>query len=289
MHDSSLPQSADVTPHLPYDRPKLRPLMGVPEGATKENRKRGAIVAIAAHLVVVFLLVFRFRTEITAALTDGAGGAGAAGGGGGGRGGSPVIPERIQRYQLPAPPPPAARQPSVLPPVVPVPEIKKPVETPLEVKPTPVTSPTAADVPPTAGPVSPPAPGAGAGAGAGTDAGAGTGPGTGGGTGSGIGTGTGSAIGPGTGGGNATIYPPTPRALFVPPNGTPRRLRGKTIAIELEVDETGKVVTAEFTPRSGDGGYDDQLLASLREQRFRPAVRANGTPVKFTYRYEILL
>ena len=289
MHDSSLPQSADVTPRLPYDRPKLRPLMGVPEGATRENRKRGAIVAIAAHLFVVFLLVFRFRTEITAALTDGAGGAGAAGGGGGGRGGAPVIPERIQRYQLPAAPPPAASPPSVLPPIVPVPEIKKPVETPPEVKPTPVTSPTAADVPPTAGPVSPPAPGAGAGAGAGTDAGPGIGPGTGGGTGSGIGTGTGSAIGPGTGGGNATIFPPTPRALFVPPNGTPRRLRGKTIAIELEVDETGKVVTAEFTPRSGDGGYDDQLLASLREQRFRPAVRANGTPVKFTYRYEILL
>jgi hypothetical protein len=59
--------------------------------------------------------------------------------------------------------------------------------------------------------------------------------------------------------------------------------------IELEVDETGKVLAAEFTPRSGDGGYDEQFIASLREQRFRPAVRANGTPVKFTYRYEILL
>ncbi|MES3032694.1 MAG: TonB family protein [Gemmatimonadota bacterium] len=290
MHDSSLPQSADVTPRLPLERPKLRPLIGVPEGATKENRKRGAVVAILAHLFVVFLLVFRFRTEITAALTDGAGGPGAAGGGGGGRGGSPVIPERIQQYQLSAPPPPAASPPSVLPPIVPVPEVKKPVVTPPpEVKPTPVTSPTATEAPVTPGPVSPPAPGAGAGAGAGTDAGPGTGPGTGGGTGSGIGTGTGSAIGPGTGGGNATIFPPTPRALFVPPNGTPRRLRGKTIVIELEVDETGKVLTAEFTPRSGDGGYDDQLLASLREQRFRPAVRANGTPVKFTYRYEILL
>ncbi|HYW51899.1 MAG TPA: TonB family protein, partial [Gemmatimonadaceae bacterium] len=113
--------------------------------------------------------------------------------------------------------------------------------------------------------------------------------GTGGGNGSGVGTGTGSSIGAGTGGGNATIYPPTPRALFVPPNGTPRRLRGKTIVIELEVDETGKVLTAEFAPRSGDGGYDEQFLASLREQRFRPAVRANGEPVKFTYRYEILL
>jgi TonB family protein len=157
------------------------------------------------------------------------------------------------------------------------------------VEPTPVTSTKATEAPATPGPVSPPAPGAGDGGGAGKDAGAGNGPGTGGGTGSGIGTGTGSAIGPGTGGGNATIYPPTPRALFVPPNGTPRRLKGKTIVIELEVDETGKVLTAEFTPRSGNGDYDEQFIASLREQRFRPAVRANGTPVKFTYRYEILL
>ena len=85
------------------------------------------------------------------------------------------------------------------------------------------------------------------------------------------------------------IYPPTPRALFVPPNGTPKKLRGKTIVIELDVDEVGKVQGAEFSPRSGDGNYDEQFLSSLREQRFRPAVRANGQPIRFTYRYEILL
>ncbi len=290
MHDSSLPESADVTPRHPGERPKLRPLIGVPEGALKENRRRGAIISVLSHLLVVVLLLLPafFHREITDALTDGAGGPGAAGGGGGGRGGAPVIPERIQQYQLPAPP--VKSTPSVLPPIAPVPEVKKPVETP-KVEPTP---PPAAAAPPTPTPapaVTPatPAPGTGAGAGAGTDAGPGNGPGTGGGNGSGVGTGTGSAIGSGTGGGNATIYPPTPRALFVPPNGTPRRLRGKTIVIELEVDETGKVLTAEFSPRSGDGGYDDQFLTSLREQRFRPAVRANGQPVKFTYRYEILL
>ena len=290
MHDSSLPEHADITPRVLAERPKLRPLVGVPEGATKVNRKQAAAVAIAAHLFLVFLLVFRFRGEITAALTDGAGGPGAAGGGGGGRGGSPIVPERIQQYQLTMPPPPAKSTPSILPPIAPVPEVKKPVETPpIKVEPTPVTSTKAPEAPPTPGPVSPPAPGSGEGAGAGKDAGAGSGPGTGGGTGSGIGTGTGSAIGPGTGGGNATIYPAQPRALFVPPNGTPRRLKGKTIVVELELDETGKVLTADFSPRSGDGGYDEQFIASLREQRFRPAVRANGTPVKFTYRYEILL
>ena len=288
MHDSSLPETADVTPRLTCDRPKLRPLIGVPDGALKENRRRGAVVAITAHLVIIFLLVYQFRTEITAALTEGAGGAGAAGGGGGGRGGSPVIPERIQRYQL-TPPPPVKSTPSVLPPIAPVPEVKKPEVTPPKVE-TPPAVPAATDAPPSpAVATSAPAPGTGAGAGAGKDAGPGNGPGTGGGTGSGVGTGTGSSIGAGTGGGNATIYPPTPRALFVPPNGTPRRLRGKTIVIELEVDEQGKVLAAEFAPRSGDGGYDDQFLASLREQRFRPAVRANGEPVKFTYRYEILL
>ena len=290
MHDSSLPEHADVTPRVPSERPRLRPLIGIPEGSTKVNRRQAAIVAVLTHLLIVFLLVFRFRGEITAALTDGAGGPGAAGGGGGGRGGSPIVPERIQQYQLALPPPPAKSTPSVLPPIAPVPEVKKPDVVPPKVEPAPpVTSPKAPDAPATPGPVSAPAPGAGEGAGAGKDAGPGNGPGTGGGTGSGIGTGTGSAIGPGSGGGNATIYPPTPRALFVPPNGTPRRLKGKTIVIELEVDESGKVITAQFTPRSGDSGYDEQFLASLREQRFRPAVRANGTPLKFTYRYEILL
>lgn len=290
MHDSSLPENVDVTPRHPGERARLRPLIGVPEGATRVNRRQAVIVAVATHAIIFFLLVFRFRTEIAAALTDGAGGPGAAGGGGGGRGGSPVIPERIQQYQLTLPPPPAKSTPSILPPIVPVPEVKKPEVVPPKVEtPPPVTSPKAPDAPATPGPVSAPAPGAGEGAGAGKDAGPGSGPGTGGGTGSGIGTGTGSSIGAGTGGGNATIYPASPRALFVPPNGTPRRLKGKTVTIELEIDETGKVLTAEFSPRSGDGGYDDQFLASLREQRFRPAVRANGTPVKFTYRYEILL
>ncbi len=287
MHDSSLPEDADVTPRPHGERPKLRPLIGVPEGVLKENRRRGAAVAIFSHLLIIFLLVFRFHREITEALTEGAGGAGPAGGGGGGRGGSPMIPERIQRVQMPAAaaPPPT---PSVLPPLVTVPPVKPPPEQPTVQTPTP--APPAATPAPEA-PAAPAAaaPGAGAGAGSGNDPGPGTGPGTGGGTGTGAGTGTGSSSGPGTGGGNATIYPPTPRALFVPPNGTPRRLKGKTIVIELEVDETGKVVAAEFAPRSGDGGYDDQFLASLREQRFRPAVRANGQPVKFTYRYEILL
>jgi protein TonB len=289
MHDSSLPDNVDVTPRPYGERPKLRPLIGVPEGATKVNRKQAVTVAVAAHLLIVFLLVFRFRTEITDALTEGAGGPGAAGGGGGGRGGSQVIPERIQQYQLRPPPPPAKSTPSRLPPITPVPEVKKPEVPPPKVEtPPPVTQPKAPEAPPTPGPASAPAPGTGEGAGAGKDAGAGNGPGTGGGTGSGVGTGTGSAVGPGTGGGNAFTYPPSPRAMFVPPQGTPRKLKGKTIVIELEIDELGKVVNAEFSPRSGDGGYDDQLLASLREQRFRPATRG-GVAVKFTYRYEILL
>jgi TonB family protein len=290
MHDSSLPESADITPRHPGERPKLRPLIGVPEGALKENRRRGAVISVVSHLLIVILLLLPalFHREITEALTDGAGGPGAAGGGGGGSGGSPIIPERIQRYQM-APPPAVKQTPSVLPPITPVPPVvKPPVEVPM-VDPTPVTPtpPAAAPAPVTV--AATPAPGAGAGAGAGTDPGPGNGPGTGGGNGSGVGTGTGSAIGSGTGGGNATIYPAQPRALFVPPNGTPRRLRGKTITIELELDETGKVLAAEFSPRSGDNGYDEQFLNSLREQRFRPAVRANGQPIKFTYRYEITL
>ena len=290
MHDSSLPESADITPRPLSERPKLRPLVGVPIAAMNENRRRGAAISVISHMLVVLLLLLPafFHREITDALTDGAGGPGPAGGGGGGRGGSPIIPERIQRYQLP--PPPAKSTPSILPPIAPVPEVKKPEVTPPKVEPVPPPTPAPA-APPTTEPAVPatPAPGVGAGAGAGTDPGPGNGPGTGGGNGSGTGTGTGTGVGPGTGGGNAAIYPPTPRALFVPPNGTPKKLRGKTITIELDVDETGKVQAAEFSPRSGDGGYDEQFLSSLREQRFRPAVRGNGQTVRFTYRYEILL
>lgn len=290
MHESSLPENVDVTPRRHGERPPLRPLIGVPEGALKENRKRGAVVSIVSHLIIVVLLLLPafFHREITEALTEGAGGAGPAGGGGGGRGGAPIIPERIQYYRQVTPPVVTPSTPSVLPPIVPVPEVKKvPDVKPPESPAAPVPAPAPAK-PVEAAPVAA-APGAGAGAGAGSDGSAGNGPGTGGGTGTGVGTGTGTGTGPGTGGGNATIYPPTPRALFVPPNGTPRRLRGKTIVIELEVDETGKVLGAEFSPRSGDGGYDSQFLASLREQRFRPAVRGDGQPVRFTYRYEILL
>ena len=290
MHDSSLPESADITPRHAGVRPPLRPLIGVPVGALHENPRRAAIISVLSHILVIVLLLLPafFHREITAALTDGAGGPGAAGGGGGGSGGSRLIPERIQRFQMA--PPPVKSMPSILPTITPVPPVEtKPVVEPPKTEPTPpVTQP---DAPQTAAPAAPvvPAPGTGAGAGAGTDPGPGNGPGSGGGNGSGIGTGTGSNLGPGSGGGNATVYPPTPRALFVPPNGTPRRLRGKTIMIELDVDETGNVQAAEFSPRSGDGGYDDQFIASLKEQRFRPAVRANGQPVRFTYRYEILM
>jgi periplasmic protein TonB len=290
MHNSSLPESADITPRQPSERPKLRPLVGVPDSPVAVgSRRQGAIFSVLSHALIILLLILPalFHKEITAALTDGAGGPGAAGGGGGGRGGGVVIPERIQRYQLPpAPPPPKPATPSVLPPVVKPPEVKPP-EPKVETPPTPTPAP--ATPAPAAAPAPATAPGTGTGAGEGKDNSAGNGPGTGGGTGSGVGTGTGSSVGPGTGGGNATIYPPTPRALFVPPNGVPGRLKKKTIVIELDIDETGKVLNADFSPRSGNGDYDEQFLASLREQRFRPAVRANGQPVPFKYRYEILL
>jgi periplasmic protein TonB len=289
MHDSSLPESADITPRHPSERPKLRPLIGVPD-AVRESRRMGATVSALSHLLIVLLLLLPalFHREITDALTEGAGGPGAAGGGGGGRGGSPIVPERIQRYQLPPPQVIAKPTPSVLPPLVKVPEVVKPPEekkpepvppTPEEPKPSPPNpTPAVASAAPVAGP--------GAGAGTGKDEGPGNGPGTGGGVGSGVGTGTGSSVGSGTGGGNAAIFPPSFRVAYIPPNGLPRRLRGKAIMIELEVDETGKVLKAEFSPRSGDRSYDEQFLTSLREQLFRPAIQ-NGIPVRFTYRYEM--
>jgi hypothetical protein len=124
--------------------------------------------------------------------------------------------------------------------------------------------------------------------GGGAGAAGGAGPGSGGGTGSGTGTGRGSATGSGTGGGEGSIYPATPDFLVMPALPVPSKVRGKTIQLVFRLDERGNILELKFDP-TGDSGYDKELRSRLLEYRFRPAHKADGTPVPSVYVTELTL
>jgi hypothetical protein len=168
-------------------------------------------------------------------------------------------------------------------PVVPPP--KPVVEPPREeVKPAEVPQPTNIEAPATSAPQL-----ALNGTGTG-DSGAsgGAGPGSGGGVGTGTGTGRGSANGPGKGGGEGEIYPATPDFLVMPALPVPSKVRGRTVRLVFHIDASGKITALEFDS-TGDSGYDRELRGRLMEYRFRPAHRADGTPVASTYVTELTL
>lgn len=195
----------------------------------------------------------------------GGGGPGPAGGGGGGINGPGSRAERVEFVRVRSDPTAMPKpQPLAVPPVKP-PEPKPRVESPVTPAP-PVTS-------------SPLTTNSGEGTGnAGTE---GAGPGTGGGVGSGVGTGRGSSVGPGTGGGPGKDYPPTLRDLFIPPLPAPDRIKPYHLTAWFDVDEKGNAKLIAFNP-SRDGGYNRRLNDVLRSLRFRPGVRADGTPMRDT-------
>ena len=263
----------------PTGRPKLRPPVGLPERGRRRGW-RGTAASVAVHALILILLIVPFFASDT--LKDavlGAGGAGPAGGGGGGRGGTggQAITERLQFVQVaPAPQPKATVTPPVVPPV------KPPVVPPITPPPKPVEAPKPAPTPAPAAPVAPAASvTSGTGGGSGNDGSQGNGPGTGGGVGSGEGTGRGTANGPGTGGGPGSIYPPQPTMVLIPPQPVPGKVKGFELVAHFDVDEKGTVLAVEFT-ETRDGGYNRKLRDMLREIRFRPAVRADGAPVRAT-------
>jgi hypothetical protein len=104
--------------------------------------------------------------------------------------------------------------------------------------------------------------------------------------GSGIGTGRGSGVGPGTGGGPDSIYPPTLLTLALPPLQAPDKLRPYRLVALFDVDEQGRTTLLSFT-QSSDSRFNRKVREVLGEVRFRPAVRADGTPVRDTGRFEI--
>jgi protein TonB len=242
------------------------------------------------HLAIVLILLLAglvvSRQVIPAML--GAGGAGPAGGGGGGRQGTGGVParERLEYIDVsPSAPEPRAIAPQAVPPpktLRPHVEQGRPVIPPPAIPPSLQMSVKAPDPPRLLAMTR------GVGGGAGNDGSRGAGPGTGGGVGTGAGTGRGSATGPGTGGGTGTIYPPTPDFLLIPPLPRPDKLKGKSIVVTFIIDATGKPERIEFES-TGDGGYDRLLREKFSEFRFRPAHRADGTPVPSRYVTEVRL
>ena len=216
------------------------------------------------HLLIILLILIPIsQNDFKGTPTLGGGGPGPSGGGGGGSSG-----DRLQFVQLKTPAADAAAR--VVPP--------KPIVAP---KPTPVVPPPSPVQPAAASAQSVTATSPGPGTGTGTAGTAGAGPGSGGGIGSGIGTGTGTGNGPGTGGGPGKNYPPTPTQFFLPPLPAPSSLRGFHLLASFDVDEKGNAKLLGFN-QSRDGDYNRRLRDVLLSVRFRPAVKADGTPVRDT-------
>jgi protein TonB len=273
---AALPPNASSNPPAPAspgpERPRYRPPIGIPVG--KQRRGASFVLAVLLHVLIIVLLIVPFTSPELMREVLGAGGIGAAGGGGGGnRGtGGQMKQERLQFVRVaPAPPPPApvVRPPEIKPLVPPPPPPPQPKPTPSPVPPSPAPATDAGEAKSAT---------LGTGGGSGNDGSAGSGPGSGGGVGSGVGTGRGSSVGPGTGGGPGTVYPPAPTELFLPPLPVPNKAKG-TIVVVFDVDSTGKVLDLQFPPTK-DGSYNRKLRDALAAIRFRPAVNAQGVPIR---------
>ena len=265
-------------PGSAFRRRRPLPALALPKG--REDRRAGAVLSVLLHVLLVGLLATPFAIHHAIVEQEqGAGGPGPAGGGGGGHGGTggqtAQVTERVQfiRVAAVAPTPaPVPEQAVVPPPVLPPPEPVKVEPVPIpSIEPT-IATPVAAKIPDVAAT-------AGIGGGSGRDGTNGSGPGSGGGVGSGIGTGRGSGIGPGTGGGGQENYPPQPIEFFLPPLPAPDKVRGFHLIAEFDVDSTGRVLSFDFT-RTKDGDYNKRLAEVLRNMRFRPGTRPDGTPIR---------
>jgi protein TonB len=227
------------------------------------------VASIILHLLILLLVAGPiFVHDALLAVREGSGGPGPSGGGGGGtRGTGGVMQERMRFVQIAPPPTAKADVPVIKPPVVQPPKPPEPTPVPPAPQPAAETK-DASQV-------------TGVGGGSGNDGTAGAGPGSGGGVGSGVGTGRGTGVGPGTGGGTGKIYPPTPTNLVILPIPVPAKVRPYKLVAFFDVDERGNTTLLSFNP-SKDASYNKKIREMLLEFRFRPAVRADGTPVRDT-------
>lgn len=227
------------------------------------HRARSIGIAGAVLLHLLFLLLGG-RSEMAppapgAAAGPPAGDLSAAAGGGSGMTMIEIRPEQ-------APPPEEVPQPIPVPVEVIVPP---PVPTPSTPAPTPDPGPA----------VTPSLPGTG-GPGSGGDDGPAAGP----------GSGTGAGGGGTSDGGAAQITPPTPRGIFIPPQGQPSSARGQEITVWVFVRETGRVDrgTIRLEPPTSDSRYNQRLMQSVSEWVFDPA-RQGGRAIPAWYPFQIIL
>ncbi len=284
--------ATNATDRQQRGREPYRPPIGVP---LERREWWGVPLSALAHLAVLALFLLPFWATADLQPPTGAGGAGPAGGGGGGTAGRAAAgsatndAERLHFVSV-APPPARSMVPEEKRPTTPVLEPVKPLSRPTVEQPVQQVKPVAPPQPTGIEPNAMNAPQlALAGAGTGdSGAGGGAGPGTGGGVGTGTGTGRGSANGPGTGGGEGDIYPATPDFLVMPALPVPSSVRGRTIRLEFQLDARGGITALKFNS-TGDSGYDKELRSRLMEYRFRPAHKADGTPVASVYVTELTL
>jgi hypothetical protein len=67
----------------------------------------------------------------------------------------------------------------------------------------------------------------------------------------------------------------------LPPLPAPSSIRGYHLIAYFDVDEKGNAKLLGFNP-SRDGGYNKKLRDVLMALKFRPGVKADGTPVRDT-------
>ena len=237
----------------------------------KQSSFGGSLGSVLVHLLIILLLIAPWWATSVMEQKMGGGGPGPAGGGGGGNNGSGgVVQERTRFVQVQPPtPPPQVKQPQlVVPRVIKPPPPEQPKPEPPKATPAPEATKDASQV-------------VGTGGGSGHDGTAGNGPGTGGGVGSGDGTGRGSANGPGTGGGAGRTYPPTVTNLAILPIPVPSKVRPYKLIAYFDVDERGNTTLLRWNA-SKDRDYNRKIEMMLKEVKFRPAVKWDGTPVRDT-------
>jgi protein TonB len=251
------------------EKPRYRGPVGMP--LPKQSSVGGTVGSVLVHLIIILLLIGPWWASTVLQQKMGGGGPGPAGGGGGGNNGSGgIVQERTRFVQVqPPPPPPKEKQPQlVVPPVIKPPPPEPPKPEPPKATPAPEATKDASQV-------------VGTGGGTGHDGTAGSGPGTGGGVGSGDGTGRGTSNGPGTGGGAGRTYPPTVTNLAILPIPVPSKVRPYKLTAYFDVDEKGNTTLLRWN-ESKDRDYNKKIEAMLKEVKFRPAVKWDGTPVRDT-------
>jgi len=235
-----------------------------PSGRT--SSPASTLLSLLLHIVLILLLLIPLRRDFARVLDLGVPGRKSGGGGGGGKEGVAYITLPAPRAQAPVAEP--VSPPTQAPPPVPV-----------------VTPPVVIPPPEPVAPVSPPVAEASAPA---TDSVGGSGPGHGGGTGGGQGGGQGPGSGPGSGpgdGGGGSVGKGRAAQLrhqVLPPEDSPKELRGVSIRVTLWIDATGKVERVAMNPPIKDGKYAGQLREIMMSYRYRPALGPDGTAVAST-------